>query len=260
VVELVARHRLGETAALLAAELAVANLLLSAWVKGQERITLQAKLAWPEATFYGEACSDGTFRGRAAPPDPEWGDGRITGELYAIRFDEHREIYRGITSCDRDPIEHALTRHLARSEQVEAVARIGVRELPDGQWAAQGLVVERMPFERERPRLDPAAWSALREVVRARPFEDLWAEVGGGQFAGGPLVELERTPLVWRCTCSDERVHGMLLGLGAAELDDMIREDGRAEVTCHFCNTRRVVELDALKALRASLDVGAAEA
>src|SRR5262249_6573308 len=40
------------------------------------------------------------------------------------------------------------------------------------------------------------------------------------------------------CRCSRERVAGVLQSLGRAEAEAAVREDGHAEVTCEFCNTR----------------------
>ena len=37
--------------------------------------------------------------------------------------------------------------------------------------------------------------------------------------------------------------------LGRAELSEMLAEDGRAELTCHFCNEHYVVEAAELEAL-----------
>jgi molecular chaperone Hsp33 len=37
------------------------------------------------------------------------------------------------------------------------------------------------------------------------------------------------------CTCSRERVRGMLRGLGREESDSLIHERGQVEVGCDFC-------------------------
>ena len=42
-------------------------------------------------------------------------------------------------------------------------------------------------------------------------------------------------PVSFRCNCSRERVQTMLVGLGRAELDDIIVERGYIEVGCDFC-------------------------
>jgi molecular chaperone Hsp33 len=40
------------------------------------------------------------------------------------------------------------------------------------------------------------------------------------------------------CTCSRERVSGMLEGLGHGEVQDILAEQGRVEVGCEFCGVK----------------------
>ena len=47
---------------------------------------------------------------------------------------------------------------------------------------------------------------------------------------------LERSPVEYRCYCSRERVSRALISMGKAELEDMIEEQGSAELTCQFCD------------------------
>jgi len=44
--------------------------------------------------------------------------------------------------------------------------------------------------------------------------------------------------LAFGCRCSRERVAGMLRSIGREEAEAAVRDDGTAEVTCEFCNTR----------------------
>ena len=57
---------------------------------------------------------------------------------------------------------------------------------------------------------------------------------------------------VFQCSCSRDRVLGMLKGLGPDELAALRAEQGRAEVTCHFCNEVYEVGDDELDALIAT--------
>jgi len=49
-------------------------------------------------------------------------------------------------------------------------------------------------------------------------------------------------PLAFGCTCSRERVEGMLRALGRAESDSVLAEQGSIDVTCEFCNRRYVLD------------------
>ena len=46
------------------------------------------------------------------------------------------------------------------------------------------------------------------------------------------------------CTCSRERVAGMLQMMGKAEVASVIEEQGSVEVQCDFCNQRYVFDED----------------
>ena len=47
---------------------------------------------------------------------------------------------------------------------------------------------------------------------------------------------LEASPIEYRCTCSRERMERALLSLGPEELQDMLDQQGEAELTCRFCD------------------------
>jgi molecular chaperone Hsp33 len=68
-------------------------------------------------------------------------------------------------------------------------------------------------------------------------------------LSGFDVEVTSRYPLAWHCPCSKERVVRALLTLGRSELEDMLRKEGKAEVTCHFCETRYEVSGEELRAL-----------
>ncbi len=53
-----------------------------------------------------------------------------------------------------------------------------------------------------------------------------------------PDVEVleRRDDIKFQCKCSRERVEQTLISLGRSELEQLLAEDGQAEVSCHFCN------------------------
>ena len=46
----------------------------------------------------------------------------------------------------------------------------------------------------------------------------------------------EGAPVYFQCTCSRERVEGIIRSLGTDEAQDILRERGDVEVRCEFCN------------------------
>ena len=41
----------------------------------------------------------------------------------------------------------------------------------------------------------------------------------------------------YKCNCSRERIAALLATMGRAELEDIIKEQGKVSVHCHYCNT-----------------------
>ncbi|MPN55551.1 33 kDa chaperonin [bioreactor metagenome] len=53
---------------------------------------------------------------------------------------------------------------------------------------------------------------------------------------GFELELLESSPVEYRCYCSRDRMERALVSLGRTELEDILREQGQAELTCQFCD------------------------
>lgn len=242
--EVVRRHALAGEAARLARELSVANLLLAAWVKGEERVALQLQTETPRVAFHGQARADGTFRGRMLPARLPAGSvpDAIRGLMLAIKDDGAEVMYRGVTEIDGEPIDAALQRHLASSDQLATRVRI------DGSAGrAFGLLVERLPAHASASRLGAGD---LPDWVDG-PLDAIGAALDAGHLADAPVDVVDRQPLGFRCGCDRERVSTMLEGLGPDELTDMLATDGGAEVICDFCREAYAFDASDLRALGA---------
>ena len=53
---------------------------------------------------------------------------------------------------------------------------------------------------------------------------------------GFDIEFLGTKPIGYHCNCSRERMERAIISLGKQEIRDMIREQGSAEIVCHFCN------------------------
>ena len=67
------------------------------------------------------------------------------------------------------------------------------------------------------------------------------------------LEILSEEPVEYRCYCSRERVTRALISMGREELNSLIREQGRAELTCQFCDKVYHYTNEELEGLLASL-------
>ncbi|MEC8422276.1 MAG: Hsp33 family molecular chaperone HslO, partial [Myxococcota bacterium] len=81
-------HGLSGAAARTAGEATIAALLMSAWIKGEERITLQIQGEEPRFAYMGEADAAGNIRARMTPARLRPREGQhINGLMMAIKAD-----------------------------------------------------------------------------------------------------------------------------------------------------------------------------
>lgn len=230
--ELRERHELQRTSAILAAEGLVASTLLASHVKGEERLTINVRATRPEFTFLADINGDGTLRARFSPTRTHPLK-RFSGTLMALKSLGPRELYRGIADVQDERFEGALQRYLTTSQQVDARVRIEAEVDAAGRVTfASGLLVERLP------EMDPETFSAWFDTPLRQDFKGLMTGFAFGLLAGEPVEVLGSQDFVYRCSCDAERVRTMLRALGPEEVRQIHAEQGHAEVTCHYCNTR----------------------
>ncbi|MFT4975325.1 MAG: molecular chaperone Hsp33 [Myxococcota bacterium] len=249
------RHQLNRGSARLLGEAMTAALMMSAYIKGEERITLQIQCEQPPLSISCDVTADGGVRARLSPPTAQIRrHGRLSGMLMVIKHDARAELYRGVTAIDDQTIASALSTHLRDSSQVDAIVNIHSESGPDGalSWAG-GVLIERMPPATDLPHLTPPEFKAHYAPLRDLDGPALQEALAQQKLLGAPMLVMEERPLRWQCTCSRPRVLSMLVSLGADELQSMIEEDHGAEINCHFCGEQYTVNETELTELRATL-------
>ena len=63
------------------------------------------------------------------------------------------------------------------------------------------------------------------------------------------LEVLETSPIEYRCYCSRERMEKALISLGVEEMENLIAEQGSAELTCQFCDNVQTFTREDLEGL-----------
>ncbi len=221
----------------------------------RERVTLIIDGDGPLGGLVAEAGVDGAVRGYAKNPGAEARlreDGKLNvgtlvgaGELRVIRALAGGEQFDSSVPLVSGEIAEDLAGYLWQSEQIPSAVLLGVRLAPAGHVeAAGGLVVQVLPDAGEEivTRLE-------QNLAGMRGFTDLLAELGLEGAAGRVLEGLglewtdlrsfgyadDAVPLRFACRCSREKALDALAFFGPAEREAMIREDGGAEVVCHWC-------------------------
>jgi molecular chaperone Hsp33 len=270
--EAIRRHGATGASAIALARGLTSGLLLATLTKDRERVTLQLLGDGPLGGLTVDATSEGTARAYVrnvdAPVTADAGAGRrpvlaraigATGIVSVVRDLGMRESFRGQTSFASGEIDEDCERYLNESEQVDSAIRCETVLGHDGALvAAAGILVQALPGGR-----GAAIVATARERLVAGALRDALAKAHAPGTPGTPgtpgsktptdpgtLVDealgdllgawhaLDARPVRFHCPCSRERAGASLALLGAAELGDMILEDGKAEVVCNFCRAR----------------------
>ncbi|NCG20402.1 MAG: hypothetical protein GWP91_15445 [Rhodobacterales bacterium] len=235
--ELQSRHGLVGLSAKLAAETVVASVLLSAHIKGDERITVQLQGSAPKVSVFSEVDANGNVRGRAQPASiAPAKEGQLTGLMMVIKSSAIKEMYRGVTEIDHGSFEAAFLNHLGTSAALDVVLRIRAELDGDVVSRAVGVMVEKLPGHAETAIEDESRAVAVLEVLRDQSAEEMFDALEAGEIFGEEIQVMADHAVRWLCHCNREKVLDTLVSLGPETLQTLIDEDDGAEVTCHFCN------------------------
>ncbi|WP_296736601.1 Hsp33 family molecular chaperone [Mesorhizobium sp.] len=189
--------------------------------------------------------------------------------VLALTIDQgaHTQRYQGIVQLDGTSLEDAARTYFRQSEQIPTEIKMSVAKLvtpgPAGareQWRAGGILAQFLPQAPERMRIpDISGGDGDNRDVTDQPADNSWQELLAllGTIEPteliDPTVGAERllyrlfhehgvrvfrgVPVDDQCSCSREKIHGILEGFSAQEIKDST-EDGGIHVACEFCSTQ----------------------
>lgn len=212
-----------------------AVVLLSATVKFKGSLILQAQGSGPLTTLVAQATHHRAIRGLAhwrgevggATLEELYGSGRLVLTIQ----NEGTEPYQGIVALEGGNLAEAIQTYFSLSEQLATRLWLAA----DGRRAA-GLFIQELP-SRQRQAGDWERIALLADTVTEAELLNLPGQELLYRLFNEEKVRLfEPEPVVFRCTCSRDKLEGMLLALGREEVQSVIEERGSLEVDCEFCN------------------------
>ena len=171
-----------------------------------------------------------TLDPRAADADGGGGRGGVAGQA----------AYQGVVPLEGANLSAALEHYMLRSEQLDTRIFLAA----DAHRAA-GLLIQRLPGEGGHARVGAESQSeskwpdaaVLAATITAQELLTLAPrEVMRRLFHEFDLRVFDERTAAFKCTCSRERVSGMLRTLGREEVDGIVAELGAVTVNCEFCN------------------------
>lgn len=232
-------------------QMTAAAALLAANIKFNGALSLQIEGDGPVRLLVVECQPDFRLRAtaklRADAPVPAdatlrtlvnaQGQGRCAITLDPQDRQPGQQPYQGIVSLTGDSIAHALETYMRQSEQLDTRLWLAADTR-----AASGVLLQKLPAEggRAAQARDTDAWDRTTTLAGTLTPPELldndteqlvrklfWQERLEHGAAFAPRFE---------CRCSRGRIGRMLLSLGRGEVEDILREQDRVEVTCDFCN------------------------
>jgi molecular chaperone Hsp33 len=180
----------------------------------------------------------------------------------------YMQRYQGIVQLDGASLEEVARNYFRQSEQIPTELRLAVARLTvrgdDGDvrnhWRAGGILAQFLPDAPERARMsdlhpgdapddaeiheldEDDAWQEVKALLDTVSDDELVDESVGVHtllyrlFHERGVTVNEAGPVHDRCTCSREKVAGVLQSLSPEERAESL-EDGEIVVKCEFCST-----------------------
>ena len=231
----------------------------------RDRVTVRLSGDGPLGSVTADAGLDHTVRGFALNPElelPLRPDGKLDvggavgrdGDVHVIRSHApYGDPYSATVALTSGEVGEDIATYLAVSEQIPSAVMLGVHFAPEGVVdVAGGVILQALPDA------DPAALTLLEANIKA-----LGALTSAMQRA--PLAEVVEQEICWgldyelltkppldvrfECRCSDQSALEALAYFSPLEREQMIAEDGGAEVVCHWCGQRRWLDAAAIATL-----------
>jgi molecular chaperone Hsp33 len=248
----VIRDTLGEAAA--------ATVLLASTLKFEGLLTLQMQGPGPMHLLVSQATHRMAIRAVARHKGelPTGSDlqalagagGQVT---VTIENTERTSRYQGVVPLTGEGLAGCLQHYFERSEQLPT--RLWLAATPQ---RAAGLLLQRLPTgaraEAEEDELEAAAgdedWNRVLHLASTITADELvrlpGSELLRRLFHEEDVRMFDAGPVFFQCTCSRDRVAGILRSLGEPEVRSVVEEQGSVEVRCEFCN--RAYRFDAVDA------------
>lgn len=212
-------------------------------------LTLQIKGGGPLGTILAVSDCNGNVRGYVQNPHVELMEkyqGKLDvgaavgqdGTLTVIKDIGLKEPYVGSIGLFSGEIADDLAMYFVESEQIPTACALGVLVgLDQSVTAAGGYLIQLLPGASEDmiTKIEAgvhAMGSVSHALADGLDGEGLLRTV----LKDFDLEILEKHPVEYRCYCSRDRVTRALISMGKKDLEELIRDQGKAELTCQFCD------------------------
>ncbi|MGF7049721.1 molecular chaperone Hsp33 [Paenibacillus sp. DS2015] len=245
--ELRQRHDTWPTATAAMGRTLTAAAMMGAMLKGNEKMNIQVRGDGPIGHIIADANALGEVRGYVTNPHvhlPSNSSGKLdvagavgtSGFIYVAKDLGMKEPYTGSSPIISGELGEDFTYYFAISEQTPSAVGVGVLVGTDNAvMEAGGFIIQLMPG------LNDDEITEIEHAVGSLPpitsLMDQGLELEEMlKWMLPDAVVHDEMDIHFQCQCSKERIEQTLISLGQSEIEELIAEDEKAEVVCHFCN------------------------
>lgn len=232
-------HHLSPVGAVVFGKAITAMTYMASWLKDS---TGEVSANIKGNGFGGAICISGdsslNMRGTIENPQTHCSESDVIGHegyMTVVRDDGYSQPFVGTVPISSGVVERLFMDYYATSEQLPTFIKEEVLIGEDKRCASSvGIFLQPMPSASVAAKAK--ALAALRDFSPAAAFVK---EKGLEAYIKEHFDtnETEEDNAEYRCHCSRGYIEGLLLSMNRDELDNIIRQDGKVNVHCHYCHT-----------------------
>lgn len=242
-----------------------ATTMMSSMLKNKsDRLTLTINGGGPAGTIMAVGNANLDIKGYIANPNVNplpTEDGQLNiaegvgkdGVLTVVKDLGLKEPYIGKIQMVSGEIGEDIAQYFLISEQQPSIVYVNTwLETDMSVINAGGIIIRPLPgcSEETLQQIEQRTGEIINYAIYLLPSDV--PSVLKKIFSGMKLDILEDYHPRYLCDCSRERLEQVVISLGREEIEDMIKKDNGATLTCHFCNKVYQFSADELKDLLTS--------
>ncbi len=240
--------------------LTIAAIMGNEMKNKKDKLTIQIKGNGPIGTMLVTANNIPKVKGYVAEPHVdlplnEFGKLDVgtavgyEGYINVIKDIGLKEPYIGISPLVSGEIAEDFANYFVNSEQRQSAVALGVLVDKNGVKSAGGYLITPMPdaTEEEIGKVEQAIFKA--GAMSKMLDSNMTLEEIAKKVTGDENIEILEDNIVpeYKCDCSKEHMKDALVSIGKKDLEEILKEDGKLEAMCHFCNKKYIFTKEELE-------------
>ncbi len=242
-------HKTNIISTTILSRVATAVVLLSGNLKNDSDIfSMQWKCTGPAKNIFVEARGDGSVRGYIEETDLPLLDGSIAngsllaneyiglGEIVTNRYAKNGKPYSSITLIETGEIAEDVAIYLNQSLQIDSTINIGSSINNKNEIeSCGGVLVMALPntSKEDIDKIYDAFLNvgSITNILKSDGIDEIVSKYAKEL----DLEILDEKEISFRCNCNYEKISNLINSFSKEEIDTLLNEQGKIEVSCQFC-------------------------